>query len=90
MGKTADYWIEKLRLIEHPEGGYFRETYRSEESIGGEYLPERYQVSHFFSTAIYYLLKGDQFSAFHRLKSDELWNFYVGSSLTLNSRFCFR
>jgi predicted cupin superfamily sugar epimerase len=84
VGKTADYWIEKLRLIEHPEGGYFRETYRSEESIALEHLPDRYKVSHSFSTAIYYLLKGDQVSSLHRLESDELWNFYIGSSLTLH------
>lgn len=84
MSRDADYWIERLQLIAHPEGGYFRETYRSEELIGVDHLPDRYKVSHSFSTAIYYLIKGDQSSAFHRLKSDELWNFYVGSSLTLH------
>lgn len=84
MKETADYWIERLQLSEHPEGGYFRETYRAEERIKLEHLPDRYKVDHSFSTAIFYLLKGDQVSAFHRLKSDELWNFYAGSSLTLH------
>lgn len=84
MSKNADYWIEILQLKEHPEGGFFRETYRSDEMIKPEHLPHRYQVAHSFSTAIYYLLKGDQVSAFHRLKSDELWHFYAGSSVTIH------
>lgn len=83
MKHTADYLIEKLKLEPHPEGGYFREVYRADELIKLEHLPDRYKVDHTFSTSIYYLLKGDQVSTFHRLKSDELWNFYTGSSLTL-------
>lgn len=84
MSKTADYWINKLQLQEHPEGGYFRETYRSDEILDADQLPDRYDTAHSFSTAIYYLLKGNQFSAFHRLKSDEVWHFYAGSSLTIH------
>lgn len=84
MEKTANYWIEKLQLREHPEGGYFRETYRSKETLEARHLPDRYQSGHSFSTAIYYLLKGNQFSALHRLKSDELWHFYAGSSMTIH------
>lgn len=84
MSKDADYWVEKLQLKEHPEGGYFREVYRSDEIIMSENLPNRYEGAHSFSTAIYYLLKGSQFSAFHRLKSDEVWHFYAGSSLTIH------
>lgn len=84
MPMTADYWIEKLQLQPHPEGGYFRETYCADEMIKLEHLPDRYEVDHSFSTAIYYLLNEYQVSAFHRLKSDELWNFYIGSSLTLH------
>lgn len=81
--KTAAYWIEKLNLIEHPEGGYFREIYRSAETIPGEHLPERFTGPRAFSTSIYYLLEGDDFSSFHRLKADEIWNFYAGGSLTI-------
>jgi predicted cupin superfamily sugar epimerase len=40
--KSAKYWIEKLELIPHPEGGYFKEAFRSEEGISKTALPERY------------------------------------------------
>lgn len=84
MSKDVEYWIEKLDLKPHPEGGYFRDTYRSEEIFEVDQLPDRYQAARSFSTAIYYLLKGNQFSALHRLKSDEVWHFYVGSSLVIH------
>ncbi len=80
----AERWIELLRLEKHPEGGYFRQTYRSEETIDKEHLPKRFNGSRSFSTAIYFLLKGDDFSAFHRIKQDELFHFYDGSSLTIH------
>lgn len=79
----AEILIETLNLSPHPEGGYFRETYRCNESIAKEHLPERYDGNRSFSTAIYFLLKGVQFSAFHCLKSDEMWHFYCGSSLSM-------
>ncbi len=82
--KDATYWISRLDLAEHPEGGYFRETYRSDESIGKDALPERFNGTRSFSTAIYFLLKGDQVSHLHRIKSDELWHFYSGSPLTIH------
>ena len=82
--KDAGYWIKSLELIEHPEGGYFRETYRSPEAICKDSLPARYEGDRSFSTSIYFLLIGEQFSAFHQLKSDELWHFYVGSPLTIH------
>ena len=80
----ADRWIELLQLKKHPEGGYFRETYRSEETIDKEHLPERFSGSRSLSTAIYFLLKGNDFSAFHSIKQDELFHFYDGSSLTIH------
>jgi predicted cupin superfamily sugar epimerase len=80
----ADRWIELLQLEKHPEGGYYRETYRSDESIAKEYLPKRFNGSRSFSTAIYYLLKGSDFSALHRIKQDELFHFYDGSPLTIH------
>jgi uncharacterized protein len=80
LNKDAEYWISKLNLQEHPEGGYFVETYRSEKFVNqSDYDGPRHACS-----AIYYLLVGDQFSSFHIMKSDELWHFYVGSSLTLH------
>jgi uncharacterized protein len=83
MVKNADYWIHTLGLTAHPEGGFFREVYRSGESFDKTGLPERYSGSRSFSTSIYFLLKGHQHSRLHRIKSDETWHFYEGSSLTL-------
>jgi hypothetical protein len=82
--KSAQYLIEKLNLLKHPEGGYFREVYRSEEEIKQEHLPERYSGARHHSTSIYFLLTSDEFSAFHRIKSDESWHFYDGSSVTIH------
>jgi len=79
--KNAANWIKKLRLAEHPEGGYFRETYRAKESTSVEALPARYAGRRAFSTSIYFLLKSGQVSHFHRLRSDEVWHFYAGSPL---------
>ena len=76
--KDARYWIEKLRLEPHPEGGYFRQTYRSEVLIAQDALPAGFSGARAVSTAIYFLLDGENFSAFHRLRSDEVWHFYVG------------
>ena len=84
MFKSAQYWIDKLQLITHPEGGYYRETYRSEIAIPKEALPAGFTGPRLVSTAIYFLLEGDNFSAFHRLRSDELWHFYAGSPITVH------
>jgi len=78
--ETAKFWIEKLALQKHPEGGWFKEVYRSEEIVGKESLAAAFGGSRHFSTSIYYLLEGEDFSSFHRIKSDELWHFYTGSS----------
>jgi uncharacterized protein len=76
-------WIERLQLRRHPEGGYFGETYRAEEQVAGEHLPERFGGARPHSAAIYFLLEGEDFSALHTLKQDEVWHFYAGSSLTI-------
>ena len=73
------YWINKLGLIPHPEGGYYKETYKSNEFIGMEGLPERFQSPRAFLTSIYYLLENSDFSRFHRLKSDEIWYYHAGN-----------
>jgi len=80
MIRTARFWIEKLQLQKHPEGGWFREVYRSAEMIRASALPAGFSGDRSISTSIYYLLEGDDFSAFHRIKSDELWHFYTGTS----------
>ncbi len=81
--KDQHYWIQHLDLKPHPEGGYYREIYRSDEKIPAAALDKRFNSDHHFSTSIYFLLPGDSFSALHRLKSDEIWHFYTGHSLTL-------
>lgn len=80
---SAEYWVKKLNLIAHPEGGFFREVNRSDESIAEDALPSRYGGSRCFSTSIYFLLRAEDFSAFHRLLSDETWHFYAGDPLDL-------
>ena len=82
--KTARYWIEKLQLEAHPEGGYFRQTYRSDVMIAREALPAGFAGARAASTAIYVLLEGENFSAFHRLRSDEVWHFYAGDPLVVH------
>lgn len=79
----ANGWIEKLKLEKHPEGGYFKEVYRSAEKLDADSLPARYSSDRNMATSIYFLLKGDEFSSFHRIQSDETWHFYAGSTLEL-------
>ncbi|MCE7042213.1 cupin domain-containing protein [Dyadobacter sp. CY312] len=80
--KPASYWIEKYNLLPHPEGGHYIETYRSAESVAEDGLPARFEKgSRSFSTGIYFLLEQNEFSAFHRIKSDEMWHFYAGEAL---------
>ncbi len=77
--------IEKFSLQPHPEGGWFREVYRSDDKLTTDQLPDRFSSAHCFSTSIYYLLENYDFSAFHRIKSDEIWHFYLGSPVKLYS-----
>jgi predicted cupin superfamily sugar epimerase len=82
--RNARYWIEKLQLDPHPEGGCFRQSYRSEVVIAREALPSEFAGKRAASTAIYFLLDGKSFSAFHRLRSDEVWHFYAGEPLLVH------
>ena len=84
MTNSAQYWIDTLGLIAHPEGGYFRETYRASLSIAREALPPQFTGPRRVLTAIYFLLQGHNFSAFHRLRSDELWHFYLGGPFVVH------
>jgi len=81
MTRNAAYWIQKLGLEPHPEGGYYRQTYRADLLLRRESLPPQFTGVRSASTAIFFLLDGANFSAFHRLRSDELWHFHVGTSL---------
>ena len=81
LDRQSASWIKRLKLEKHPEGGYFKETYRSDISVNvaGHDGPRH------AATAILYMLIGDQFSALHRVKSDEIWHHYSGCPLTLHS-----
>ncbi len=81
--KTAEYYIEKLGLTKHVEGGAFSETYRSELVIRQATLPTGFKGDRNAKTAIYFLLSYGQFSAFHKILSDEMWHFYAGQTLTI-------
>ena len=83
MAKDAEYWITRLGLTPHPEGGYFEETYRSPVILPQSALPARYGADRRCATAIYFLLRSGQASKFHRLQSDELWCYHAGGALTL-------
>ncbi len=75
---TSKYYIEKLELEKHPEGGWYREVYRA---VGEVHLEN--MLTRNYSTAIYYLLEGSDFSGFHRIKSDEIWHFYDGFPINI-------
>jgi uncharacterized protein len=75
--------IDHLNLSRHPEGGWYREVYRSDEILPAGSLPERYNEPHSINTSIYFLLENGDFSAFHRIRSDETWHFYLGSPVII-------
>jgi predicted cupin superfamily sugar epimerase len=76
MTKDAAYWITKLELKAHPEGGYYRQTYKADLVLAKRCLPPEFRGARSVSSAIYFLLEEQDFSAFHRLRSDEVWHFY--------------
>jgi predicted cupin superfamily sugar epimerase len=83
MDMDADYWIENLQLRPHVEGGAFREVYRSALTIENEHPSAGVNTNRNICTSIYFLLKYGDFSAFHRIRSDELWHFHFGQTLTI-------
>ncbi|MBW1849525.1 MAG: cupin domain-containing protein [Deltaproteobacteria bacterium] len=79
MMNRAKELIELFQLSKHPEGGYFREVYRSEKK--GKI--DSYGNERNWMTDIFFLLTENDISRFHRLKHDEIWHFYEGSPITL-------
>lgn len=73
-------WIERLKLEPHPEGGFFRETYRAQGKVTREQESEVRSAS----TAIYFLLCDGAHSAWHRIRSDEVWHFYAGDPVDVH------
>ena len=84
MANTIESIVEALGLQAHPEGGFYKETYRSKGSISKEELGGDYKGSRNYSTSIYFLLTSENFSAFHKIKQDEIWHFYDGSPIRLH------
>lgn len=76
--------IEKYQLMPHPEGGYYRSTYRASLVLPSHALPKTFGGERLVSSAIYFLLEAGDFSAFHRIKSDECWHFYQGDPLWIH------
>ena len=73
-----------LQLARHPEGGYYREVYRADETVGADALPARYGSARTLGTSIYFLLRAGEPSRFHRLQSDELWHYYTGDPVVIH------
>ncbi len=84
MNLTIQQLIQFYQLLPHPEGGYYKETYRSTESLNVNSLPKRFNGERNYSTAIYFLLEENSFSAFHRIQSDECWHFYAGDAVDIH------
>ena len=81
---TTEQIKSLFNLKPHPmEGGFFVETYRSDEHISKDLLPERYNSDRSLGTAIYYLLTPGTFSAMHRLQTDEIFHFYLGDPVEM-------
>ena len=78
---TCQDVIAALGLTPHPEGGFFRETFRAPSNVPGPFAPAQRSAS----TAIYFLLEAGDFSAFHRVTSDEVWHHYLGATLELHT-----
>jgi predicted cupin superfamily sugar epimerase len=79
MDLTAEHYISQLQLQPHPEGGFYKETYRAAQLI---HVPG-FEGERNVSTAIYFLLVGNHKSHFHKIKSDELWFYHDGAALEI-------
>ncbi len=78
---TVDTLVKELNLLPHPEGGYYKETYRSEGIITQTCLTSDFSGDRNMATGIYFLIEKGNFSALHKIKSDETWHFYYGDTL---------
>lgn len=81
MDNNAAYYIDRLGLTQHIEGGAFKEHYRAPLVLPQSALSPAHRGDRNASTAIYFLLRHGEFSAFHLLASDEVLHFYDGAPL---------
>jgi len=77
--------VQRLGLVPHPEGGYFKETWRAAESLPASALPARFSGPRSHATAILYLLERGDFSALHKIAGDEVWCFHEGAPLIVHT-----
>ena len=80
---TGKYFIEKLGLKPHPEGGYYKECLKSKDIIDSSAVSSDFDGERKLWTSIYFLLKDREVSRLHRLKSDEIWYFHSGTPLAV-------
>lgn len=78
---SVEILVKELDLLPHPEGGFFKETYRSPVKLSQECLPADFGQERNIATGIYFLIEKGNFSALHKIKSDETWHFYYGDPL---------
>lgn len=78
-----DAIVRALSLSPHPEGGFYRETYRAALTLPRASLSREHAGDRSASTAIYFLVPRGSFSALHRIASDEVWHFYAGAPLEI-------
>ena len=74
---NAEFWIRSLEMLAHPEGGFYKEVFRSQLEVE---VPQGKRAA---ATSIYYLLRSGEFSAFHRIKSDETWYYHAGDTMEI-------
>lgn len=82
--RTAEDWAKALELHPHPEGGWYRETWRAKECIPRSALPSGFHGDRSAGTCIYFLLRGGFPSRLHRIASDEIWHWYQGAGLSVH------
>ena len=78
--EDSNYWVKHLQLTPHPEGGFYKEAYRSNKQVLRNPPAGLKQAC----TSIYYLISDADFSGFHRIESDEIWYFHKGSPLHIH------
>ncbi len=76
--------VKQHNLLPHPEGGFYKELYRSKGIISAKELASEFNGARNYCTSIYFLLTSANFSGFHRIKQDEVWHFYSGAPLTVH------
>jgi predicted cupin superfamily sugar epimerase len=81
---TADYFISKLSMDRHIEGGYYKEIYRNSFNISHEGYAYEFEGDRALSTTIYFLLEWGQVSKFHKLKFDEIWFYHYGCPMIIH------